>query len=228
LLTHFSAYLPYLNEKDADTRIYTSYLLDKFSEKSSIVVEELLSRLENQRNYDRNGEQAFVRTCAAEIIFGKVRDNPAIHQQFSQRFIKILRQWIDNYFETISNKAKAAYILIALLGDSIEDSIVKMLCNVLKLPTYHHLDITFEYCIDAILGLELQRATNALLEIFNDQTYHGHIFHLATCLLAVHFGGYSHYDFHLLDASLPNSLKIIIQRKSIQKYKSLSRLIRKL
>jgi hypothetical protein len=192
LLQSFDLYVPFLDSDESDTRIHTMYLLWYFVEKSAFVTDRLLDRLETNDVPD-----SFGKAVAAERIFAELQRESELTKQFSSRYARILRGWLSDWSETISVQATAAFYLIRLEGEKVEPFVVRILSNVLKLPSYHTLHIPLlDDCIDAFMQLGIERGTDALLDVFDAQTTFLLIYDLAGALLGIHFGAEDYRRVH--------------------------------
>jgi hypothetical protein len=88
LLSHFDLYVPFLDSENSNERVHTIYLLGHFAEKSAFVVEQLLTRIENQKEPDELGKRS-----SAEVIFRAMQKRESLAAQVSNRFIRVMQLW---------------------------------------------------------------------------------------------------------------------------------------
>jgi hypothetical protein len=210
LLSNFDLYIPYLNADDAYTRINVMYLVSQFHEKLPLVIETLLDRLEKDNEPDELGKR-----CASEIIFETIQADAILTSQFEERLIRLLESWITSFHSSLSIKAQAALYLIRLQNKTIENSTIKLLANILKLPYDFALDVPlFLECVDAFMQLGIKRCIAILLNIFDDQTDVLQIFDTAVILMAINFGVNDYHNFRVSKYDLSEYTKIIIETET--------------
>jgi hypothetical protein len=210
LLTNFDLYTPFINADEPRTRIEAMYLCSQFDEKLPIVIENLLDRIEKEKEPDELGK-----AVAAEIIFKAIENNIELVNRFREQFTQVLNHWIIAPFETISIRADATFYLLKLYGEATQPVIIKLLSNILKLP--HGMDLNipwFGECVDAFMLLGINHCTSILLDIFDDQTEILQIFDTIVVLLAIHFGADDYHKFWTSKHVLSENTKIIVETET--------------
>ena len=184
LLENFDKYQLFIESSDAKTREQATFLLGDFDERTVQTLDLLLTHLEDGE-LEEDVQLAMsdtIHDCLSKLT-QKESAEPI------KRFSEILNSWIKSPITSISVQATASYFLILLDSHNVQNQVVKVLLNSMKIHNMHLLSLPlFDDCIDALLSLGMSRGTNALLDIFESQTNSVIIIRIATVLLSIHFG----------------------------------------